>query len=327
LNLDAQRQAKLLAVMHNTGLPTGAGAISVLLNYYNRNDIPVGAYKGNFSAQMPGVFVNDLVNFFDPPIKDYTQVPDAVTLYRKVLANQSDNTVVISSIGFLTNLADLLRSLSDSWSNLTGAQLVAKKVKKIVVMGGVYPKSKFKGSPQVHEWNLAGGCTFPVPKFGCPESKNATHLFLKNWPASIPIQWLGGEIGEHVHSGGPLAALNKSVCPGALGPAGFAYREFYEKSGWLKPSDAPLGRASWDELTTVHAVQGDSKRNFDVVGKGFNAFNVTDGSNAWMHDSDATQTYLVLRSGVNKTLANTINSLVCSMKPANLPDTYAELIL
>ena len=60
MNLDAQKKVKLLAVMHNTGLPTGVGAISVLFNHYGRNDIPIGAYKGNFSANMPGKHLVDI---------------------------------------------------------------------------------------------------------------------------------------------------------------------------------------------------------------------------------------------------------------------------
>jgi len=317
LNLDVQKQAKLLAVMHNTGLLTGAGAISVLLDYYGRNDIPIGAYKGKFSDTMAGAYVDDLVEKYNPPFKNYTQVADAVALYREVLAAQPDNSVVISSIGFLTNLANLLTSEPDTWSPLSGVQLVAQKVKKIAAMGGVYPNSKAKGSPQVHEWNLAGGC-HPVPELGCQESKNATAVFLQNWPASVPLQWLGGEIGPRVLSGAPLAIEDGSGCPGSSGPTGFAYRDFYKKTTWLPPSAAHLGRSSWDPLTTVHAVLGDPEGSFDVVSEGFNSFNVTDGSNSWIHASNATQSYLVLRPGANETLANKINDLVCQLKHASL---------
>ena len=34
-------EAELLAVVHNTGLPTGAGAISVVNHFYGRDHIPV----------------------------------------------------------------------------------------------------------------------------------------------------------------------------------------------------------------------------------------------------------------------------------------------
>merc|ERR1712000_770280 len=43
-------EAELLAVMHNTGIEHGAGAISVLNTYYGRGDVPIGAYKGDFDS-------------------------------------------------------------------------------------------------------------------------------------------------------------------------------------------------------------------------------------------------------------------------------------
>ena len=39
-------EATLLAVVHNTGLYEGVGAISVINHYYGRDDVPIGAYKG-----------------------------------------------------------------------------------------------------------------------------------------------------------------------------------------------------------------------------------------------------------------------------------------
>ncbi len=49
-----------------------------------------GAYKGQFAAGERGVYVDDLVANFPSPIKNYTQVPDAVTVYRFILAHVFD---------------------------------------------------------------------------------------------------------------------------------------------------------------------------------------------------------------------------------------------
>ena len=35
-------EAEMLAVVHNTGLDTGVGAISVLNTYYGRGNVPIG---------------------------------------------------------------------------------------------------------------------------------------------------------------------------------------------------------------------------------------------------------------------------------------------
>ena len=39
-------EAKLAAVVHNTGLTEGAGAISVINHYYGRDDVPIGRLQG-----------------------------------------------------------------------------------------------------------------------------------------------------------------------------------------------------------------------------------------------------------------------------------------
>jgi len=57
---------------------------------------------------------------------------------RKTLAQQVDASVVISSIGMTTNMRDLVLSGPDSFSPLSGYDLIAKKVKLVVWMDGAY---------------------------------------------------------------------------------------------------------------------------------------------------------------------------------------------
>ena len=99
-----RKEVELLAVLHNTGLLEGVGAISVINHYYGRDHVPIGAFKGTFGSTIPGKYVPQLAAEFPSPIKNYTEVPDAVEVYRTVLSRQPDQSVTISSIGFLTNL-------------------------------------------------------------------------------------------------------------------------------------------------------------------------------------------------------------------------------
>ena len=111
--------------------------ISALLHHYGRDDLPIGAYKGDgldHSGQLS--YVADLANNFPAPIKNSSQVPDAVDVYRSVLAAAPDRSVAISSIGLMTNLEMLLRSGPDQHSQLSGSELVAKKVKVLAAMAG-----------------------------------------------------------------------------------------------------------------------------------------------------------------------------------------------
>lgn len=61
---------------------------------------------------------------------------NSVEWYRKTLSKQPDNSVVIVSVGFGTNLALLLDSKPDKYSKLTGRELVAKKVRLLSTMMG-----------------------------------------------------------------------------------------------------------------------------------------------------------------------------------------------
>ena len=64
---------------------------------------------------------------------------EATAAYRKVLSEADDHSVVISAIGFATNLAALLQTSPDDYSSLNGYDLVALKVKQVVWQGGWYP--------------------------------------------------------------------------------------------------------------------------------------------------------------------------------------------
>ena len=78
--------------------------MSVLNHYYGRDDIVLGAYKGEFGKYcngdwVPGEYVYDLVNNYESPVWNSDQVDEATVAYRKVLAAAEDNTVKIAAIG------------------------------------------------------------------------------------------------------------------------------------------------------------------------------------------------------------------------------------
>ena len=72
-------EVDILGIVHNAGIPEGIGAVSVLNHYFGRDDILLGAYKGTFGKDtsgnwVRGSYVDHLVNDWDSPIKDSTQV-------------------------------------------------------------------------------------------------------------------------------------------------------------------------------------------------------------------------------------------------------------
>lgn len=133
--------------------------------------------------------------------------PDAVDVYRRILSEQPDTSVVIVTVGYLTNLSYLLQSYPDDISPLSGKELIQKKVKHLVCMGGRYPMEQnigrfgnFKPDPQsvqlvANEWPTrivftgggafadeipTGKVTFDFQPDSNPVSK-VYSVFLKSW--------------------------------------------------------------------------------------------------------------------------------------------------
>ena len=148
---------------------------------------------------------------------------DAVKLYRKTLAAQPDKSVTIVTIGFLTNLSNLLNTAADQYSSLNGEELVKKKVKLLVCMGGKFPS----------------GYEFNVMKDAQASQNVYTH-----WPTQIIFS--GFEIGEKIKAGLPLihnAAIQNNPT-----------KDVFRICIPMAKEDA-LGRMSWDETAVLVAIK------------------------------------------------------------------------
>ena len=153
--------------------------------------MPQGDYgkDPNGGGWVRGWYVDDLVDNWPSPVKGSWDVPTAVEVYRQVLAEAEDHSVVISAIGFATNLADLLRSGPDDKSPLTGSELVGQKVKTVVWQGGWYPPMHGFGS-QTYNWNCGRGF---YDTSGCDgESEYAVN----NMPDTVEMIY--SDIGDEV---------------------------------------------------------------------------------------------------------------------------------
>ena len=107
----------------------------------------VGAYKGTFGdtacdgcawASGAGPVSGDHAQGLLSAHQELDGCDDAWVVYRRVLAAQPDHSVTIASIGMLTNLYLLFQSEGDEYSPLSGIDLVAQKVEKVVYMDGGY---------------------------------------------------------------------------------------------------------------------------------------------------------------------------------------------
>jgi len=229
-------EAEILATVTVVGDPQSAGALDVINTYYGRPDIPVGAYGGKrwedahpYWIEPDTGYLEALVDEYESDVKNRDQAQEAVATYRKVLAAEDDGSVTVVTVGFLQNLADLLRSPPDRYSPLGGRELVARKVDKLVVMGGRFP-----ADPEKTEFNLSDG---PYR-----DGRTAQQV-IESWPTEMVFS--GSEIGEDIMTG---SVLGESL---PENPVARAYE--------LYPGTNNYGeRASWDLTAVLYAVRPDA---------------------------------------------------------------------
>ena len=141
---------KLSAVMANKCAPEVGEYMDIMNTWYGYPDIPVGIVRdgaddawGRYAREVVALKNEDGTPMFKRTHSDYDKLPDAHILYRKILASKPDHSVIISTVGFSTNLARLLDTPADEYSPLTGKELVAQKVKLLVPMAGNMEDPKY----------------------------------------------------------------------------------------------------------------------------------------------------------------------------------------
>lgn len=180
-------------------------------------------------------------------------------VYRKILSSQPDTSVTIITVGFLTNLNNLLNSQPDSISPLSGQDLVIKKVKKLVSMAGWFPEGR--------EFNIL-------------EDSTASKNVCENWPGEIIFT--GYEIGSKIHTGLKLIASSIQNSP---------VKDVFRISIPLAEEDKG-GRMSWDETAILIGVYG-TDGFFDKI-RGKIIVN-PDGSNIWINSTDGNHYYVTMK--------------------------------
>ncbi|MDB5145795.1 MAG: nucleoside hydrolase [Mucilaginibacter sp.] len=267
-------EANILATIASTKYEGVAGVLNVFNTYFNRPNIPIGVPKGNALELRDWQHWTDtLLAKYPHKIKSNSEAIDAVQLYRKILASQQDGSVTIVTIGFLTNLSNLLNSGADEYSNLDGKKLIKKKVKLLVCMGGKFPSG--------YEFNVM-------------KDAAASQNVYENW--NTPVIFSGFEIGEKIKAGLPLIHNNAVKND----PVKDAFRISIPQA-----KEDSAGRKSWDETAVLVAIKGYSK--FYTLHHGRIKV-ADDGKNTW-DDAVKGQAYLVEKADY-KEVEKLINKLI-----------------
>lgn len=255
-------EARLLATMGCVSAESIAPALDGINTWFGRPEIPVGTLKD------PGLLVGphyttELVERFPQRFQSGKDYSDAVALYRQILVKEPDGSVVIVAVGPLRNIANLLKSRPDDASALDGRALVAKKVKRLDVMGGNYSPNANKKDA---EWNFK-------------QDPASAALVAADWPTPILFNGEGGSTNSGRRVTYEMPEHN---------PLTVAYR-VYAGVGFAGD------RLSWDPISCLVAVRGAAPW-YSVVTGGTNQVDAITGINTWQPSGNRNHSYLVLKS-------------------------------
>jgi inosine-uridine nucleoside N-ribohydrolase len=251
-------EAKILATVASNMYANAVPCIEALNVYFKRPDIPLGAprkgpdiidrrFGDNYWAEA-------LPARYPHKVKSSADAPDAVQVYRRILSSQPDTGVIIITTGFFTNLAALLQSPPDRFSDLDGKALVKKKVRRLVSMAGSFPQGR--------EFNVFVDSVASVAVFN-------------EWPT--PVLLSGFQTGEAILTGLRLVATDVRNNP---------VRDVFDMCLKVDVN----GRCSWDQTAVLVGVRGPQKYFGTVKGR---MTVLPNGNNTWQDDPNGPHEYLV----------------------------------
>lgn len=250
--LQQQGVCKVIGVMTSRQLEKARELADRWLHYYKADDVPLGVLPGEaqFFEMFPYYQLVDSLKADGTPLFPATGIPlrnrlPAWKLYRKLLAEAEDRSVVIQCVGMFTNLGLLLDSAPDEYSLLSGRELVAKKVKRLEATAGCftqvplrYPSEAGKLEFLSVEYNVAGD--IPLAK-----------KVLEQWPTDLCLLPL--EEGMKFPSN-----HDEVLADYAWQPDSPMYQVYTHYDEW---SVGDVGQYWWDVLVVLHTGLGEDHFN------------------------------------------------------------------
>ena len=234
----------------------------IINTYYHRPDIPIG--KSLSGPALEDVYGQWAVNQGFPHELAPGQVwDDVIKLYRKILSEQPDTSVVIVTTGYTSNIRDLLLSQPDEYSNLNGKDLVEQKIKFWSCMGGRYPGTG--GEANFQDWS------------------GHTKYAVDNFPRPV--------IGTSSETGNASAAGSALEFTPETNPVRAIYRKRLDDQGYPNT----FSHNTWDLIATLVAVRNPHDY-FNLTASGTNVITIQpDGeqTNKWEPEPDHGYRYLI----------------------------------
>lgn len=281
-------KAEILSCVYSSGrVPYGAGIVQAINIYRGRPQIPVGAAHDTIVgdpvdkmsaeklARDTGAFKNTIVHNRD--------AINQTALNRQILLSQKDNSVVYVTVGHTKGLYDLLLSGPDEISDLSGSELIQKKVKRWVALGALGANDATQNYSK--DWNFFFNGTAPFTKY-----------LVDNFPGEI-----------HFIDAGRDVLTGKSLI---YTPTGNIVRTAYRDWLWkVERKSLEDQRPSWDLATVYYAVEGEGAF-LRSAGKGQLEFDVEKGC-IWRKETGTSRHFFVVqREGVKGLFADYLNEKI-----------------
>ena len=213
----------LLGILSSKDTEFSPRYIDMMNTWYGYPEIPVGRVRDGVVLKRDDYARAVCESGLFPRSRRDRDYGDPVTLYRRLLAESLDSSVVVVSVGFSTNLGRLLESRGDKYSPLDGIELVKRKVKFCSVMGG-----SFGHTPRA-EYNIVND----IP--------NAKRLFAL---CPGPVAVVSLELGKTVNY------------PGASIETDFAWAGKHPMvEGYKAYRKMPYDRPTWDMMSVLYVLR------------------------------------------------------------------------
>jgi len=261
-----KNECELEAIMCWSTEQYAVSAIDAVNRFYGHPDIPIAVRKDSVQY-VESSYSKPIADKFPNTLK-HQDVPDAVTLYRKILAESDDNSLVIVTVGPLKNIENLLESAGDSITPLRGEELGEQKVQEFVIMGGKFPEGKW-------EWNFAGG----MPGV----TRNVLAML------DVPITFSGFELGVAIKAGEVFNRMDPNT------PLYVGFLHYSGNAPWMKRNfkGAILDNSTFDQTAVLYAVRNGIGTYWDKVSDGV-CLPDEKGGNTWKLAENSKHSYLKL---------------------------------
>ena len=220
-----------------------ATLVDIFNNYYGHPGIPIGLERNGVKNPRCFIPYNGIVDLKDaqgqPLFKRTTepsQMPDGFKLYRRLLSQAADNSLVVVAIGFVTTLAELFESGADEYSPLNGADLFGQKVKAVYIQSG-----RFESGDSLCGYNMRA-------------ASRQSAVFYDRLPRNVDLIMSPSNIGDAMNY--PPQDVLVDLSYTELNPIKAVYTYY----------SCDTGQRMWDTNCLVNAVLGDGAYNMSPRG-------------------------------------------------------------